>query len=135
MKDDGDEMETITTKASKQIIQDVKNIDIDKEHYNIRINKDVIKESVSDFPLMLAKVSSKLDNTLPALLIGPIVTRIVKSQAICLQVDLAGKMVESKKLINNMYSYGARCSYTEYRKVQEICISGSSSRVEVVWHI
>lgn len=108
-------MESIATKASKQIIQDVKNIDIDKGHYNTSINKDIIKESVSDFLLMLlAKVSPRLDNTLPALLIGSIVTSTLKSQATCLQIDLAGTMVESKKLINSMYSYGVGCSYTEY---------------------
>ena len=115
VNDDEDDMESIAVKACKQIIQDVKNIDMDKGHYNISINRDMIKESVRDFLLMLlAKVSPKLDNTLPALLIGSIVTSTLKSQATCLQVDLAGKMVESKKLINSMYSYGVCCSYTEY---------------------
>ena len=107
MNVDEDDSESIATKASKQIIQDVKNIDMDKGHYNINSNKDIVKESVSDFLLMLlAKLSPRLDNTLPALLIGSIVTSTLKSQATCLQVDLAGKMVESKKLINSMYSYG-----------------------------
>ncbi|KAI9518252.1 hypothetical protein NQZ68_038918 [Dissostichus eleginoides] len=47
VNDDEDDMESIAVKASKQIIQDVKNIDMDKGHYNISINKDMIKESYS----------------------------------------------------------------------------------------
>jgi len=60
-----------------------------------------------------------IDCTLPALLIGSIVTSVVKSQATSLQVGLAGKMLESKKLINNFYSYGVCCSYTEYRRFKK----------------
>ncbi|KAJ4934993.1 hypothetical protein JOQ06_007772 [Pogonophryne albipinna] len=48
VNDDEDDMESIAVKASKQIIQDVKNIDMDKGHYNISINKDMIKESSSE---------------------------------------------------------------------------------------
>ena len=67
----------------------------------------------------LAKVSPKLDNTLPALLISSIVTSVVKSQATSLQTGLAGKMGESKKRINIMYSYGVCSSYTEYRRFKK----------------
>ena len=49
------------------------------------------------------------------MLISSIVTSVVKSQATRLQIGLAGKMGESKKRINSMYSYGVCCSYTEYR--------------------
>ncbi|KAI9542168.1 hypothetical protein NQZ68_022221 [Dissostichus eleginoides] len=50
VNDDEDDMESIAVKAIKQIIQDVKNIDMDKGHYNISINKDIIKESYSQNP-------------------------------------------------------------------------------------
>ena len=61
-----DDTDIVITKASKCILHDLKNIDIDKEHYNISMNKDIIKESASEFLLrILAKVSPKLDNTLP----------------------------------------------------------------------
>ncbi|KAJ4944771.1 hypothetical protein JOQ06_013311 [Pogonophryne albipinna] len=48
VNDDEDDMESIAVKASKQITQDVINIDMDKGHYNISINKDMIKESSSE---------------------------------------------------------------------------------------
>ena len=85
---------------------------IDKEHYKIGINKEIIKDSACNFMMKsLAKVSPKLDNTLPALLICSIVTSVMRRQATCLQIALAEKMLESKKLINSMYSYGVSCSY------------------------
>lgn len=115
-----DYLESIATKASNHIIQDVKKIDMNKGYYNISISKDIIKETVSDFLMMLlAKVSPSLDNTLPALLIGSIVTSSLMSQPTCLQIDLAGKTLESKKFINSMYSYGVCCSYTEYRRFKK----------------
>lgn len=120
VNDEEDDTELLLTKTSKRILQDLKQIDNDKEHYNISINNNLIKEKVSEFLLkLLAKVSPKLDDTLPALLIGSIVTSVVRSQATSLQIDLAGKMLESKKLINSMYSYGVCCSYTEYRRFKK----------------
>ena len=36
-----DDTDIVITKASKCILHDLKNIDIDKEHYNISMNKDI----------------------------------------------------------------------------------------------
>ena len=120
VNNEDDDIEAVAADASKRICQDVKDIDIDKEHYNICLDKNIISESISDFILMLlAKVSPKLDNTLPALLIGSIVTAVVKSHPTSLQIALAGKMGESKRLINSLYSYGVCCSYTEYRRFKK----------------
>jgi len=91
-------IQRLISKTSKCILEDLKNIDIDKEHYNISMNKNLIKESVSELLLMLlAKVLPKLDKTFPALLIGTIVTSVVKTQATSLQIGLAGKRRESNK--------------------------------------
>ena len=68
--------------------------------------------------LLLGKLSPKLDNTLPALLIGSIATSVVKGHPTSLQVDLAVKMGESKKLVNSMHAYGITCSYTELRHIK-----------------
>jgi hypothetical protein len=81
------------------------------------IKKPLVNESVSDFLLqVLAKLSPKLDNTMPALLIGSVISSILKNQATNLQIGLAVKMGESKKLINDMYKYGVSCTYTEMRR-------------------
>ena len=53
------------------------------------------------------------------MLISSIVTSFVKSQATSLQRGLAGKLGESKKRTNNMYSYGVCSSYTEYRRFKK----------------
>ena len=59
------------------------------------------------------------DNTMPALLIGSVVTSILKNQATSLQVGLAVKMGESKKLVNAMYKYGVSCTYSELRRFKK----------------
>ena len=122
VKDEEDEVEMIATRASKQIVQEVTSINMDKKHYDININTNIVKESISEFLLLLlSKVSPKLDNTLPALLIGSIITSVVKNHATSLQVDIAGKMGESKKLINSLYSYKVTCSYSEFRRFKKSC--------------
>ena len=65
-------------------------------------------------PFNCFKFSVKL-KYVRALLISSIVTSVVKSQATRLQIGLAGKMGESQKRTNSMYSYGVCSSYTEYR--------------------
>ena len=127
-----DDPETVINKAGKCILTDLKDIDIDKKHYSIGMNRDLIKESVSEFLLkLLAKVSPKPDNTLTALLIGSIVTSVVKSQATSLQIDLAGKMGESKKRINGMFSYGVCSSYTEYRRFKKSAATAAAADLKM----
>ena len=61
MNNEEDDTEVVISKASKCVLQDLMNIDIDKEHYDISMNKDIIRQSVSEYLLMLsAKVSPKL---------------------------------------------------------------------------
>ena len=81
MNDGKDEREKITTKASEQIIQDMEDIVIDKEHYETGINGEFIKESTSNFMIkILAKVFTKLDNTLTELLICSLAINIIEGQ-------------------------------------------------------
>ena len=61
MNNEEDDTEVVISKASKCVLQDLMNIDIDKEHYDISMNKDIIRQLVSEYLLMLsAKVSPKL---------------------------------------------------------------------------
>ena len=122
INDEEDEVEMIATRANKQIVHEVTSINMDKKQYDISINTNIVKESISEFLLLLlSKVSPKLGYTLPALLIGSIITSVVNNHATSLQVDIAGKMGESKKLINSLYSYKVTCSYREFRRFKKSC--------------
>ena len=115
-----DDRDYIISKASKHINQELKNIDLDSSHYSIHVDMEQCMDTISKFILdLLANVSPKLDKTLPAVLIGSIVTCICKNQPTSLQVALAVKMGESKALIDDMYSYGVTCSYSEMRRLKK----------------
>ena len=120
VNDDKDDLDTVMSKASKQISQEVKQIPKDSTHYKTNISKHDLQASASESLLgLLGKISPKLDNTLPALLIGSIVTSVVNNYSTSLQISLALKMGESKQLVNSMSGYGVTCTYSELRRLKK----------------
>ena len=62
----------------KQIVSEVKVLNSDKGYYSIRICNEIAAESACDTILaLLAKISPKLDRTLPAIFIGNIITSLL----------------------------------------------------------
>ena len=91
----------------------------DKARYNITLNRDVAIESTSDTVLaLLAKLSTKLDRTLPALLIGNIITNVLTNHPTSLQVALGILMRDSKVLVNQMHDFCVTCSYNQPHLLQ-----------------
>ena len=85
--------------VAKQIVRECKELCIDKKVYNTRIDKDLAKEETSSTLLtLLSNVSEKLDNNLPALLIGNIVTSMVTNKPTSLQIAL-GVQVRQKNRV------------------------------------
>ena len=62
---------------------------------------------------LLAALNDNLNNTLPALLIGNIITSLISNKATNLQLALANLIRDSKALINQMYQFRVTCSYDE----------------------
>jgi len=115
-----DDLDTVMSTASKQITQEVKQIPKYSTHYKTNISKHDMQASASEFLLgLLGNISPKLDNTLPALLIGSIVTSVVNNHPTSLQISLALKMGESKQLVNSMHGYGVTCTYSELRRLRK----------------
>lgn len=85
-----------------------------KGKYRVRIDKEVAYDSVSDtLQELLEATSSKLKYpSLPALLIGNIMTSIVTNTYTPLQVAL-GVMLRDKKFIEALHEYNVCCSYDE----------------------
>ena len=85
--DDYCELDSAINSVGKKIIQELQDVEHSKWHYDIRIDKDSAADCVSDTLFhLLAKISPKLDKTLPAILIGNIVTSLLRN--ICLFVSL-----------------------------------------------
>ena len=61
----------------------------------------------------LAMLSPKLDKTLPAILIGSMITTALNCHPTDLQIALGVLMRDSKQLVNQMYTFGVTCSYVE----------------------
>ena len=81
--------------------------------YETDINLQDTLSQVSDTFLDLLKaVSPKLENTLPAALIGNIITSIINNQATTLQIALAVSL-RDKSLVQQMHDYRICCSYDE----------------------
>ena len=101
--DNTDDMHEIIDMASKKIKAEIKNIEIDRKSYCGRVNKDIClyyqSNTLND---ILTKVSKKLNQSLPALLIGNIITSIVKNLAIPLQIALAVLLRDSKEQVKSI---------------------------------
>ena len=111
---DEDELSILTDKLAKTITSEVRDISVDKSRYNVRITKENISKSVSSTLMdLLGKLSANIDYTIPALLIGNIVTSIISNNPTNLQIALGNLIRDSKSLINQMYQFGVTCSYDE----------------------
>ena len=112
--EDDDDIDEILNRIAKQVRSEVKDINLDKNHYSTTINKDIAMNEVSETLMtLLGLVSAKLERTFPAILMGSILTGAVKNHPTALQVTLGSKLGRSKKIITTMQSFGVTCSYDE----------------------
>ena len=88
--DDSDDMHEMIEKVSTKIKTEIENIEIDKTHYYSGVDKDVCSNFQSHtLNDLSSKVCKKLNQSLPALLIGDIFTSVVKNIVTPLQIALA----------------------------------------------
>jgi len=112
--DEEDDIPRSISKIGKQVAKGCKALVRDKASYNTHIDKHRATESVSSaLQALLTVVCPNLDQSLPALLIGNIVTSLVNSEPTNLQIALGVLMRDSKDLLSHMYDYRITCSYDE----------------------
>lgn len=98
---------------AKQIVRESKEMCSDRKLYNVRMNKALATEEASYTLLaLLSSLSDKLNHTLPAILIGNMITGILTSSPTSLQVAL-GVQTRDKNKIECLHDYGVTCSYDE----------------------
>jgi len=100
---------------AKQIITEIREIPYNKDTYKTQINAKLAKEEVSPtLAKLLSNVSADLtEDSLPAILIGNMITSLVAKRKTDLLVDLA-VMIYNKSKIQHLHDYGVVCSYDEY---------------------
>ena len=112
--DDDSDLDMSIKNVGEQIVGEVKVLKSYKGHYNIRICKETAAESACDTILvLLAKISPKLDRTLPDILIGNIITSLLTNSFTTLQIALGLLMKDSEDLVNHFYDFSVTCSYDE----------------------
>ena len=129
---DEDELSILTDKLAKTITSEVRDISVDKSRYNVRITKEDISKSVSSTLMdLLGKLSANMDYTLPALLIGNIVTGIISNNPTNLQIALGNLIRDSKSLINQMYQFGVTCSYDEILRLKKSAALAATNDIQL----
>ena len=80
---------------------------------------------------LLGTLSANMDYTLPALLIGNIVTSIISNNPTNLQIALGNLIRDSKSLINQMYQFGVTCSYDEILQFKKSAALAATNDIQL----
>ena len=119
-KDNEDDLENNIRHVAKQIKKECKDIPLDTTKYRLNIDEQLVQESVScTVQNLLASISTKLDSTPPALLIGNIITSVVRNKSTDLQIALGVLLRDYKSILGYSYDYGITCSYDEIRRFKK----------------
>lgn len=112
--DPNEEVEDCIKKIVKQIKEDCAGIPCDIANYEARIDLGTATISTSDtLAALLARISPALCKTLPAVLIGNMVTSAVRNHTTPLQVSLGILLKNQKTLINHFHDYRVTCTHDE----------------------
>ena len=104
----------------------------DRSKYSTRLNHENASENVSSTVLnLLAHLSPKLNNTLPALLIGSIITAVVAGYPTQLQIALAVLLRDSKELVKSMSNFGVTCTYDELLRFKKSAAAAAAKSSEL----
>lgn len=109
-----DDIENAISVVSKTITTEILSLPKESTNYRSTINIDIASEQVSNTLMkLLCSVSEKLNNSLPAMLIGSIVTSTKKNFPTNLQIALGIVLRDTKSVIQLMHKFGITCSYDE----------------------
>lgn len=113
--DDGDdELNAAISKVAKQINVKFQLTTNNKEKYNLHVSHDnVVEETSMTLMRLCGALSTKLDKTPPALLIGSIVSATISNKATNLQIALGAKFRYSKEVVNLLNKFQISCTYDE----------------------
>ena len=113
VESDIDDLETSLEKVAKIITRESLQLKKDQSTFDTRICLgDALGSSSPTLLNLLSKMSSKLDSTLPAAMIGNMVTSAISKKPTSLQISL-GVVVREKSIIELLHEYGITSTYDE----------------------
>lgn len=109
-----DDIENSIRLIAKQVKKECNAIPLDSTNYHLNIDEELAEESVSStIQDLLASISTKLNNTPPALLIGNIITSVLRNKPTDLQIALGVLLRDYKTILGYTFDYGITCCYDE----------------------
>ena len=126
--DEDDDIQATVEKLAKIIIRESKNLKLHDKSYQTRIDlQEAMANCSSILLLLLQHLSVKLDSTLPAALIGNIITSSITNQATTLQIAL-GILLRDKSLITHFHNFGVSCTYDEVIRFKASAAAAASKQ-------
>ena len=111
---DEDVIENSIRHIAKQVKKECSAIPLDATKYRLNIDAQLAQESVScTVQNILASILTKRENTPLALLIGKIITSVLRNRPTYLQIALGVLLRDYKTILGYTYDYGIACSYDE----------------------
>ena len=128
---DDDDIYEAVHKVGKTIASEIHDIDMPTDQYQTKMNFDIAYDQCSPtLNALLADISTKLNLSLPGVLIGNIVTGVARNQPTSLQVAM-GLFVGSRSLIDVMYNYRVTCSYDEVQRFKASAAKAASEDLDL----
>ena len=129
---DEDDTDIAVNKLKKKICQEVNGISVDRNNYKAHLDYDSASIFASSTLLnLLSCLSTKLDNTLPAVLIGNIITSVLTNHPTQLQISLAVLLRQSKELVKTMNDFGVTCTYDELLRFKKSVAAAAAKSAEL----
>ena len=124
-----DEDDVHIRSVAKSIITDIKGTTFDKNVYQAKIDLISSQQDVSPtLSKLLTCISPSLtEHSLPAILLGNIITSIVAKRYTNLQIALA-IMAQKKSTIEHLYDYRVTCSYDELVRFRTSAAAWTANR-------
>lgn len=127
-----DAMDTAVTMVKNQICHEAKQLDLEKEVYSTSLDYANASRYVCSTVLeLLGKLSPKLSNSLPSLLIGKIITSVLTNHATPLQIGLGVFLRDSKNAVMTMSAFRVTCTYDELLRFKRSAATSAARNSEL----
>ncbi len=132
MSDGDDYVSEAIEVIAKKIKSEIGDMEIDRNNYLCHVNKDICARFQSNtLEDLLSKINPKMRQSLPALLIGNIITPLVKNQATPLQIALAVFLRDSKEQVKAFHDFQVTCSYDELLRFKKSIACSANSNMDL----
>ena len=127
---DAEDIEISIENVAKKIRKESLNLKPDQTTYDVEIDKSKAENSCSNTLLKLfSRLSPKMNEHLPALLMGNIVTYIITGKPTPLLISL-GIVARDKSLISLLNTFCVTCTYDEVLRFRASSASAAADKME-----